>query len=728
MGNPKISLMIYGTRLLTSGWEPLIMLNNPPFQPLANIGVAGVGENPTYYTLRIDQNYTQYTLVYNPKYIKAHASQRDGALKISISIPKGYKLDDGATPFNVFIDIQRALEEHALSPIVGKPGAFEFKATFPSEDVFAQVLNSFKLVETKMPHRPMSPTSNDVGMIIANEASTDSLFNDVQYPEFSSYREIAIAQFGDSENIIKNLDIPRKAKYEIFANSSNITNRIKSYNYGYDDSIIIDTLNLYSCDKGAYEGEVFEFTVNEVLNGKYSSSVFVDKERECIRLTVNAPKKKKVSYQIKLEGCNKLDVFKYLRAYVNRRERKISASNTIELVGEELLSSTIINVIVDGKKYKSDGEISIKDNIISVPVKEIPRPWDEENGFDDDIQKKNAVIEFKLVLEDPDDIGNCQRHYRVRFYNEQRSFSLECVFNINGRKGYAADIIIPAAWSDDYYISIRTDRVKIAPNYSRPHSITLKTKELKITKDETEKLSWRDKMSKSGKLLLCGLMWIVSFSIVACCSIWIDRKYNNKNGVNKVEALTGLNGLVADEASIDSISSQILSFLTQIQKKEIQFDEIKQMDSWLSGNLSKLDNNNGGLQFKAKIDAYMQLIAVLEMSDNRKVGNIQSVANSESVKKHIEPEHWECVSNVWSMGPNSNGQPVLINKKQEIVVNDVLKKNIIYYDFIDIPSAREVLGSPQPANGVHTNGSSSVTNLNDNSGSSSSQHKDVRWE
>lgn len=265
MGDPKISLMIYGTRLSTSGWEPLVMLNNPPFPPLANMGVAGVGENSTYYTFRIDQNYTQYTLVYNPKYIKAHAAQRAGALKVSISIPKGYKLEGDASPYNVFIDIQRTLEEHALSRIVGKQGAFEFKATFPSDEVFAQVLNSFRLVEAKMPHRPMSSTSTEVGMIIADDSLCDILFKDIQYPEFSQYKEIVIAQFGESDNIIKNLDIPRKPKYEIYVNNTVITRHIQSYNYGYNDAIIIDILRLLGYDKRAYEGEILEFTVNEVL-------------------------------------------------------------------------------------------------------------------------------------------------------------------------------------------------------------------------------------------------------------------------------------------------------------------------------------------------------------------------------------------------------------------------------------------------------------------------------
>lgn len=733
MGDAKISLMIYGTRLSTSGWEPLVMLNNPPFPPLANMGVAGVGENPTYYTFRIDQNYTQYTLVYNPKYIKAHAAQREGALKVSISIPKGYKLEGEASPYNVFIDIQRALEEHALSRVVGKQGAFEFKATFPSDEVFAQVLNSFRLVETKMPHRPMSSTSTEVGMIKADDSLCDILFKDIQYPEFLPYKEIAIAQFGESDSIIKNLDIPRKPEYEIYANNTIITKHIQSYNYGYNDAIIIDTLRLLGYDKRAYEGEILEFTVNEVLNGKYSHLIRVDKEKEHIYISLNTPKKKKVSYKIVLDGCSKPDVFNYLRAYVNGRDRAISTSNTIELMGDELISSNV-NINIEGKKYEINGKTSVDGTNIYVPVKEIPkqkegktlRGWgyssDTSNSYGEG-SKKNRLIEFKLILEDPNDVKDYNKPYRVRFYNDDISFSYNRPFNrIKGDKGYYVDITIPMEWSGYYFISLKTDCAKIVSKHRRQHMLGPNSNEVRITKDETDPLTWRDKMTKSTKSLLQTLIYLLILAVVAFGAVWINNKFFQNGKVNGDEAKVELAEEFSGNAYADELTPQINARLSKLQDEAVSFDKIRNIKLWIDQNLSKLDNNNGGIQLKDKVDGYLAVINCIEQLNNRNVGNIKNVAIQE--KSHLEDCHFKYLQNVWSKGNNSNGQPVLINSSEEKIVNNELKKDVVYSSFHDLPAAADVLiTTPTASNSNHNQ----RTNGNNSSTTSDNGDDNVRW-
>ena len=731
MGDAKISLMIYGTRLSTSGWEPLVMLNNPPFPPLANMGVAGVGENPTYYTFRIDQNYTQYTLVYNPKYIKAHAAQRAGALKVSISIPKGYKLEGEASPYNVFIDIQRALEEHALSRIVGKQGAFEFKATFPSDEVFAQVLNSFRLVETKMPHRPMSSTSTEVGMIIADDSLCDILFKDIQYPEFLQYKEIAIAQFGESDSIIKNLDIPRKPKYEIYVNNTIITKHIQSYNYGYNDAIIIDTLRLLGYDKRAYEGEILEFTVNEVLNGKYSHLIRVDKEKELIYISLNTPKKKRISYKIVLDGCNKPDVYNYLHAYVNGRDRAISTSNTIELIGDELISSSV-NINIEGKKYEINGKTSVDGTNIYVPVKEIPKQKEEKAlrgwGYSSDTSnsygegsQKNRLIEFKFILEDPNDIKDYNKPYRVCFYNDDISFSYNRPFNrIKGDKGYFVDINIPMEWSGYYFISLKTDCAKIVSNHRRRHMLGPNSNEVRITKDETDPLTWRDKMTKSTKSLLQTLIYLSILAVVAFGVVWINNKFFQNGKVNGDEKTVEQAEEFSGNAYADELTPQINDCLSKLQDEAVSFDEIREIKSWIDNNLSKLDNNNGGIQLKMKVDGYLTVINCIEQLNNRNVGNIKQVANQE--KSHLEDCHFKYLQDVWSKGNNSKGEPVLINSEQEKIVNEELKKDVVYSSFRALPAAADVL---------NTTGSKSTNNQkpkgNKNSTTSDKRDGDVRW-
>ena len=690
--------MIYGTRLSTSGWEPLVMLNNPPFPPLANLGVAGVGENPTYYTLRIDQNYTQYTLVYNPKYIKAHAAQRAGALKVSISIPKGYKLEGDASPYNVFIVIPRALEEHALSPIVGKQGAFEFKSTFPSDEKFAKVLDQFRLVPANMPHRPMSSTSTEVGMIEANDSLCEMLFKDIQYPEFSQYKEIAIAQFGESDSIIKNLDIPRKPKYEIYLNNSLITKQILGYNYGYEDSIVIEPLRLLGYDERAYEAKEFKFTVNEVLNGKHSKIFSVVKEKELINILLEAPKKKEVEYTIELDGCGKSDVYNDLRVKVDGKDRPISSSNTIKLAGEELISLNIKIEIV-GERYKIKGKTSIEGNNILVPVEEIPKPKDvnelrgrgnssDTSNSSGEGSKKNKLIEFKLILEDPNDIKDYNKPFRVRFYNEVFSFSYNIPFKrMKGNKGYFVDVTIPMEWHGYYYISLKTDCAKT--NHRIECQLSQNTNEVKITKNDTDSLTWRDKMTKSTRSFLQTLIYLLVLAVVATGAIWINNKYFRNGKVNSNEAQVAQAGEYNGNVYADELTPQINTFLSELQDEAISFDEIRNIKSWIDNNLSKLDNNNGGIQLKEKVDGYLTVINCIEQSSNRNVGNIKQVANQE--KSHLEDCHFKYLQNVWSLGENSNHQQILLNRKQENSVNDELKKRNTFKSFRDIPSSSDII-------------------------------------
>lgn len=697
MGEKKLSLMIYGTRLSTSGWEPLIMLNNPPFPELKNIGMAGVGENPTYLTFRIDQNYTQYTLVYNPKYIKAHAAQRDGALKISIAIPKGYKLDGNVSPYDVFKAIQRTLEFHAFNPIVGKPGAFEFKETFPTADVFNQVLDSFRLIETKMPHRPMSSVSNEVGLIIVAENSEVNLLQDIQYPEFSSYKEIVVARSGESDNIIKNLEIPRKPKYEIIINNKNATSRIRNYNYGYDDPITIDTVRFWGYDVRVYIGERLDFTINDALKGKYRHLMYVDRERECIEVTINKPRVREETRKIVLDGVDKFSVYNHLTAYVNGNPRQISSSNTIVLRGEEILGATI-DIKADGKDYRNNGKISLDGNKIIVPIMEIPKPRKDEklrreytNSMTRHFENEtigNKIIKFQLILEDPKDINDCNKPCRVRFYREGISFTFNRPFNKrNGGKGYYIDVAIPSAWAGEYAIDLRTDCVKIPLKNRRLHLIGTDTHEIKISKNDTDALTWRDKMNKSTRSILRALVFLIIMATVSYCSIWAYNRYIH----NDDSAIITKSDTEEDsDKEADSIAKKITQFQSQLRKEAITFDQIQEMKSWISEDSHELNADNGGDKFKTKIDAYMDLISVIEKPNKRSTDKIKQTANKN--KDQIEPTHWVLIQQVWRTN-NSDGKPRDILDKERSKIDKRLKENERYKSFRDLPSAYDILNS-----------------------------------
>jgi hypothetical protein len=716
MATPEISLMIYGTRLSSSGWEPLVMLNNPPFPPLENLGVSGIGETPTYYTVRIDQNYTQYTLVYNPKYIKAHAAQRNGALKVSISIPKGYKLrgKDGiaATPYNVFIDIQRTLEQQTLKPIVGRSGAFEFNADFPADDIFAQVLFNYKLVSAEMPHRPMSRNSVEDGIVLVNESQLDELFNDIQYPEFAPYKQIAFAKCVDSDsaNTKLNIKIPREPNFEIFVNDVNKTKTIPSYQYGYNDPIVIDTLAVYRRDGRAYEGKILNFTVNDALKGtKYPKEIKVDRACERIDVKVEPPKERKVAYKILLKGCNKPEVYKDLRAYVSGKERSInSASGTLELYGEEIIAPNVIFNFV-GTKFKLDGTplININKEIIEVPVKELPRKVDDDiSRLASSNESSDKVITFKFFLEDEKDIKDINRLHRIRLKNDYRTLALNCRFDpVKKRGAYCTVIAIPEIWAGSYDIDIRTDCIK---SQTKRCNITSKTKELIITGNETDKLAWSDKFPKSLKPVLyvvfgfiIGVIALLTYNWIfgddssqdsTSSTVVVKPDAGGKTGNSGTSGTSGTTGDGGETTEANQINDQINQYFSALEDEAITFEAIKQMQTWINENAASLNDQNGD-QFKRKIEAYIKVINYVESKD-RTWQKIQQVVNEND--SLINKLHLKHLQSIWDKGPNSKGAPILINGDEERIVNEELKAFREIKSFMDIPTSIDMLTNHHP--------------------------------
>ena len=720
MAVPKISLMICGTRLSTGGWEPLILLNNPPFPMLSNIGLGGFGENPVYYTFRIDREYTQFTLVYSPRYIKANQASRDGALKVSISIPRGHKIKD-SNPYDVLASLRKVLEEVALSPIIGREGAFEFKPTFPPEVIFAKELDKFTLVEEEMPHRQMSSTSNEVGFIPADIAKMKLLFEDVQYPEFEPYKEIAVAQLGESEHVIKNLDIPRKPKYEIVANNTNITPSLrKTYNYGYTDEILIDVLSLLKLSNKEYERTVFEFTVQEALDGRAPISVQVDKKREIIKLILPTPRKLKRRLLITIEGVNKPDLFKYLKVIVGGRIHSL-AGNCLELIGQEISLINHIDVRVEGDKYKMNGSHRIEGDTIIVPIKEIEKPKKVQNwGVSEHLQDtvdRNDLIRFNLFLCAEDAIENKNSLCKVKFKSESFTFTLKCFFEKAKNTGFKTEIVIPLKWANDYKLTLETDCAKIDDSKAIDCAIRPKMKDIQVTADELTPRSWYEKLPLSKRKLIHYLLGFIIGVVLSFTLVWlygiffasssVTQRGSGDNGENSIVPYSNNVGATSGDPNYQRVQD----YVSRLQEDDVKFDEIRQMNQWVTENESKLQEK--GVSLKGKLEGYMEVISVLQDPKKRKVGDIKEVTEKNAAS--LYPSHLQKLKNVWIKELNSRGKPVVVNPQEESKVNEALGTEKIG-SFLEVPASADILGGSQVSS--RTNSSSSNTSSSNNSSSS----------
>ena len=156
MDSNKIALKINGNPSANAGYASIGMHNSPLFQ--LPDGAAAVGNVPFYFTIFIEPRFTQYTIVHNN--VKSFGAQRDGALKIAISIPAGYKLSNNISPYDVLMQVDQRFRAAFLKEGF-QPGTFQYAKENITSDELQRVIYpvidqySTMLVNVGASHRPM---------------------------------------------------------------------------------------------------------------------------------------------------------------------------------------------------------------------------------------------------------------------------------------------------------------------------------------------------------------------------------------------------------------------------------------------------------------------------------------------------------------------------------------------------------------------------------------------
>ena len=194
MEQASISLAIFGNQNSNSGFQPLYWINDPP-QPLENIVPPGMDANPYFFTLQLLSAHTQYTLVQN--HVSSYMSARPGVLKIAIAIPCGYQLIDGVSPLDVLMVVREKFIETCMTAQEASTKVYHFNEKLVPPEVFVEVLDSYQLEESRLPHLPMNGTQDAV--LLLNDEEIAQLFVNPQCPEFSDFKRIVIGNSGNTE-------------------------------------------------------------------------------------------------------------------------------------------------------------------------------------------------------------------------------------------------------------------------------------------------------------------------------------------------------------------------------------------------------------------------------------------------------------------------------------------------------------------------------------------------
>lgn len=276
--NKYISVKICGSPVPNLGHETLIMCNNPNID-IKDRNYDGMGKNSYFFSICIEQKQIVYSLIKN--YIRAHGSIRQSNLTIALSIPRGYRLSGGVSPYDVLMDLKDTFLQECLICRDEILEIYEFKEERPALDVLDETIKKYPLVECPSPWHIM-PKSAPIGCLITTENSVKDLMRDVLYQEFEKYSEVLVADTVNGSfrfTPIVGLEIPRKTEYNIIVDGKQCR---KTNNINEIISISLDN------DSRAYSCKEIRFSINDLLNGNIIEGVKFDGEKETINVSTVA--------------------------------------------------------------------------------------------------------------------------------------------------------------------------------------------------------------------------------------------------------------------------------------------------------------------------------------------------------------------------------------------------------------------------------------------------------
>lgn len=285
--NKQISVKVCGNPESNSGFMPLVLFNSPSFQ-IPDIMYSGFDANSFFFTIKIEADQVVYKIIKNN--VNSYGAFREGSLAIGMSIPRGYKLNGGYSPYDVLVALKDAFLSLCMTckdPITER---YEFNKGFIEPKILDETANRFTISPASGPFRPMAG-SGPTGYLTASPDNIRLLMNDVHYSEFSSYGEIILAPIAQAPGYaqIENLPIPRVQEFSIIKN-------------GLKDGFVRSTSERISIsgvkDSRYYKNSSVDFSIDEIRGGKVVNGVTIDEANEVITInteSLSTPLERKIT-------------------------------------------------------------------------------------------------------------------------------------------------------------------------------------------------------------------------------------------------------------------------------------------------------------------------------------------------------------------------------------------------------------------------------------------------
>ena len=292
MSEPNhISVNVVGTPHPNCGIVPLVLYNCPKF--CHDYDFFGcLSDNAYYCSFKIDEEYTVYELVINN--VISNNGRRLSYLSIAFSIPRGYELET-TNPYRVLIDLWNEFAKNYLFLKDVRTKTYEFHSVHIDSHVLDKIAQSYLLKPSDNLYRTMKKDGGRA-LIVQTKEKIEELLKDVQYPQFSKFRKVYIAErvVGDSSHftILDKIPIPRIRKFSLIVDGKNAIS-------GSDDSIVSVKSNE---NPNFFENRQEIISVSDLLEGcKIIPGVHLDIKHGIIRICTKGwaiPKRKRIQIRI----------------------------------------------------------------------------------------------------------------------------------------------------------------------------------------------------------------------------------------------------------------------------------------------------------------------------------------------------------------------------------------------------------------------------------------------
>ena len=423
--NPKyISVKVFGNPDSHSGAgkDGFILCNNARFE-MNEPTYEGFQDNSFYFSICIESDFVVYKLIKNN--VRSFNAIREGRLVFGISVPKGYAIAGGQSPYDALIEIKDKFIDGYMTLKDSQKETYEYKENImtPSmlqtiTDELDGVARKYELEQKHGPYRQMAHGGKNIAYVTAEKDDIKKLMADVQYAEFVPYDEVLVAEIVRSDAPYTKLDIkiPRPKNYTIFSNgrSSGTENNVeKKLAFNSDE------------DPECYDNEKVSFTIADLERGKTIKGVKIDAEKEEIYVTLEAkPKRKKIKIDLlRIEGnttvnFNEQSDFNLTYDGVRINIERNGGDKFFTLEGEQIkyLSrpSGFGVIFNNSNKYQTE-EIKLNGDVLLVTyrVKEAPQSISNTDNKEKELETGKAV---KIICEN----GKYEECFDQKFYIAQQ--------------------------------------------------------------------------------------------------------------------------------------------------------------------------------------------------------------------------------------------------------------------------------------------------------------------